>query len=183
MRYCVYLYGVHFWARLAFIHMHRIQMNEWCYNLFNCPLSIELVVKVEFAVEFTSAQRFTTIKSSYYWAFIERCCGFQFLLFLFTCSGYYDTYKLMHTQHTCINLQLFCTHYAISWSIFSRGFKFRTYLTINHSKSPISKRTFAYTWNQRSFLFFHLLMPKLRVCTRSAIIMGIIQWKREAERK
>lgn len=34
---------------IAFLCIYRNQTNEWCYNLFNCPLSIELFVKVTFA--------------------------------------------------------------------------------------------------------------------------------------
>lgn len=87
---------------LPFIHMHRIQTNEWCYNLFNWPLSIELVVKVEFAVEF--AQRFTTIKSSYYWAFMLYCIVDEIvslLLLLLLYCGAPATTKLTQT-HTVI---------------------------------------------------------------------------------
>lgn len=37
----------------SFFLVYRI-VNEWCYNLFNCPLSIELVVKVTFVSNLTS---------------------------------------------------------------------------------------------------------------------------------
>lgn len=48
--------------------MYRIQMNEWCYNLFNCPLSIELVVKVTFASNLQSprgSQQLNPVISSF----------------------------------------------------------------------------------------------------------------------
>lgn len=183
------------WFSFTYTHTRSMfgcfRMNEWCYNLFNCPLSIELVVKVTFGSNLPSPKGLTTIKSSYFtvyttehtWIFIVYILGivllsicyvlvFFYMLVFFICLFYFLLVRLLYLHH----LQLFRTNCSIF-----HGQAKDTYITQNQSTRRQKKNYALSKMHIFSLLFGHLNC--MRVCTQMSIDLNRTKKKKQNRNK